>query len=511
MTEFPNLENLLDYGEDFPYPAPIISDYFRLDPSKKKNNSSQPENQNSATNQNNNQDNENNQSEDSEDQISNDDFSSQETGQEQNSDNSSLESNDSQEQESSNTANPEKEGEQNSKEALEKSKEDLTEKNEEQESSDKPSTQEVEKEGEQDSEEISEKSEEDSTEKGEEQESSDKSSTQEEEESQEQSSEESLEKSKEDSTEKDEEQESSDKSSTQEAEENQEQSPEETLKNEEKDSNLNDEHEKEDNDFDDLMDNYDEENQQDTKNSSNSSGKHSASNKLSDVTTTQIYKTLKKLVSISYEKYQKGTYKYNKKEVVKHYLTNQKFRIMDDLISPTFKPDVYVFDLSPSNDSSLEMYVNAISSVAVKGSLIYLTYNESILRKIEMKKALPHGINVHKVANGFVQKYNGFECTIYDDDNRTLYDELKNIRDRKIYVFSDFDISSDISRLSQENPEIVWFSTEKSGYGSFDYDPFFYREYPTSYIGYYVETSDIKDIERYISEKNKSKYKRRPL
>ncbi len=507
MTEFPNLENLLDYGEDFPYPAPIISDYFRLDPSKKKNNSSQPENQNSATNQNNNQDNENNQSEDSEDQISNDDFSSQETGQEQNSDNSSLESNDSQEQESSNTANPEKEGEQNSKEALEKSKEDLTEKNEEQESSDKPSTQEVEKEGEQDSEEISEKSEEDSTEKGEEQESSDKSSIQEEE----QDSEETSEKSKEDSTEKGEEQESSDKCSTQEAEKNQEQSPEETLKNEEKDSNLNDEHEKEDNDFDDLMDNYDEENQQDTKNSSNSSGKHSASNKLSDVTTTQIYKTLKKLVSISYEKYQKGTYKYNKKEVVKHYLTNQKFRIMDDLISPTFKPDVYVFDLSPSNDSSLEMYVNAISSVAVKGSLIYLTYNESILRKIEMKKALPHGINVHKVANGFVQKYNGFECTIYDDDNRTLYDELKNIRDRKIYVFSDFDISSDISRLSQENPEIVWFSTEKSGYGSFDYDPFFYREYPTSYIGYYVETSDIKDIERYISEKNKSKYKRRPL
>jgi len=284
-----------------------------------------------------------------------------------------------------------------------------------------------------------------------------------------------------------------------------------TIQNIRNDSNLNDEHEKEDNDFDDLMDNYDEENQQDTKNSSNSSGKHSASNKLSDVTTTQIYKTLKKLVSISYEKYQKGTYKYNKKEVVKHYLTNQKFRIMDDLISPTFKPDVYVFDLSPSNDSSLEMYVNAISSVAVKGSLIYLTYNESILRKIEMKKALPHGINVHKVANGFVQKYNGFECTIYDDDNRTLYDELKNIRDRKIYVFSDFDISSDISRLSQENPEIVWFSTEKSGYGSFDYDPFFYREYPTSYIGYYVETSDIKDIERYISEKNKSKYKRRPL
>ena len=92
-----------------------------------------------------------------------------------------------------------------------------------------------------------------------------------------------------------------------------------------------------------------------------------------------------------------------------------------------------------------------------------------------------------------------------------MYEELREIKDRKIYVFSDFDISSDISRLSQENQEIVWFSTERSNYGSSIYGSFFYREYPSSYIGYYVNTSGIEDIEKFVLEKNKSKYKRRSI
>ncbi len=262
------------------------------------------------------------------------------------------------------------------------------------------------------------------------------------------------------------------------------------------------------NDFDDLMDNYDEDNKGE-RDSSNNTGNCSPSGKLSNINVTHIYKTLKKLVSISYETYQKGTYKYNKKEIVKHYLTNQKFRILDDMMSPTFKPDIYVFDLSPSNDDSLEMYVNAISSVAIKGSLIYLTYNEQILRKLEIKKPPTRGIDVNKVARDEVKKYNDFDCTIYKE-YQTIYQELHSIKDRKIYIFSDYDISSDISKLSQENPEIVWFSTEKN-HGNSGFDFFFYREYPKSYIGYYVATQGIEDIEKYIEEKNKKKYKRRNI
>lgn len=263
---------------------------------------------------------------------------------------------------------------------------------------------------------------------------------------------------------------------------------------------------KDENDFDDLMEYYDNNNSNNK--TSECKTPESPSDKLDDISTTRIYKVFRKLVSLSYERYQKGTYRYNKKEIVKHYLTSQKFRIIDDLVSPTFKPDVYVFDLSPSNNKSLEMYVNAISSVATKNSLIYLTYNDCILRKLVIKKENSQGIDVSKVANSQVEKYNNFDCTIFTE-YRSLYEELRDIKDRKIYIFSDFDISFDISRLSQENPSIVWFSTEKNNYGDLNYNNYFYREYPSTYIGYYVEISGIDEIEKFILEKNKSKYKRR--
>ena len=269
------------------------------------------------------------------------------------------------------------------------------------------------------------------------------------------------------------------------------------------------EQQSDENDFENLMNNYEEDVVKENDNNENQ-GTQSPSDKLNDITTTKIYNVLKKLVSLSYDRYQKGTYKYDKKEIVKHYLTNQKFKILDDLVSPTFKPDVYVFDLSPSNNESLEMYVNAISSVAIKNSLIYLTYNDCILRKLIIKKGSSKPIDVSKIATSQLQKYNNFDCVIFNE-YRSLYEELREIKDRKIYIFSDFDISSDISKLSQENQDIVWFSTEKSNYGSSIYQSFFYREYPTSYAGYYVETSGIEDIEKFIMEKNKAKYKRRSM
>ena len=259
------------------------------------------------------------------------------------------------------------------------------------------------------------------------------------------------------------------------------------------------------NDFDDLMNNYDEDN--DTKrnrNTTNSDFSGSPSDKLSSIHSSKVYKNLKKLVSLSYERYTKGTYKYNKKDIVKHYITNQKFRIMDDMVTPTFKPDVYVFDLSPSNDDSLELYVNTISSVASKGSIIYLTFNERILRKLTIKKNNSSGIDVEKVAKSNTTRYQNFDCEVFDEF-RSLYDELKDIKNKKIYVFSDFDVSEEMCSLSQENDRIVWFSTENSDHygGMFD----FYRPYSTTYKGYYVETQGIDDIEKYVLEKNKSKYK----
>ena len=284
---------------------------------------------------------------------------------------------------------------------------------------------------------------------------------------------------------------------------------EEDSDKEKQDNKDNDLHENNDiddeNDFDDLMNNYDEDN--DTKrnrNTTNSDSSGSPSDKLSSIHSSKVYKTLKKLVSLSYERYTKGTYKYNKKDIVKHYITNQKFRIMDDMVSPTFKPDVYVFDLSPSNDDSLELYVNTISSVASKGSIIYLTFNERILRKLTIKKNSSSGIDVEKVAKSNTTRYQNFDCEVFDEF-RSLYDELKDIKNKKIYVFSDFDVSEEMCSLSQENDSIVWFSTENSAYYGRMFD--FYRPYPTTYKGYYVETQGIDDIEKYVLEKNKSKYK----
>ena len=278
---------------------------------------------------------------------------------------------------------------------------------------------------------------------------------------------------------------------------------------EKQDNKDNDLHENNDsvdeNDFDDLMNNYDEDN--DTKrnrNTTNSDSSGSPSDKLSSIHSSKVYKTLKKLVSLSYERYTKGTYKYNKKDIVKHYITNQKFRIMADMVSPTFKPDVYVFDLSPSNDDSLELYVNTISSVASKGSIIYLTFNERILRKLTIKKNSSSGIDVEKVAKSNTTRYQNFDCEVFDEF-RSLYDELKDIKNKKIYVFSDFDVSEEMCSLSQENDSIVWFSTENSAHYGEMFD--FYRPYPTTYKGYYVETQGIDDIEKYVLEKNKSKYK----
>ena len=277
-------------------------------------------------------------------------------------------------------------------------------------------------------------------------------------------------------------------------------------KQDNKDNDLHKNNDSDDeNDFDDLMNNYDEDNgTKRNRNTTNSDSSGSPSDKLSSIHSSKVYKTLKKLVSLSYEKYTKGTYKYNKKDIVKHYITNQKFRIMDDMVSPTFKPDVYVFDLSPSNDDSLELYVNTISSVASKGSIIYLTFNERILRKLTIKKNSSSGIDVEKVAKSNTTRYQNFDCEVFDEF-RSLYDELKDIKNKKIYVFSDFDVSEEMCSLSQENDSIVWFSTENSAHygGMFD----FYRPYPTTYKGYYVETQGIDDIEKYVLEKNKSKYK----
>ena len=254
-----------------------------------------------------------------------------------------------------------------------------------------------------------------------------------------------------------------------------------------------------------LLNNYDEDCKREFDKQENETH-NNASNKLNDITPLTIYKVLKKLVSLSYENYQKGTYKYNKKEIIKHYLTEQKYKILDDLISPIFKPDVYVFDLSPSNDNSLEMYVNAISSVAIKGSLIYLTYNNKILRRLLIKKQNSKSIDVKEVVNSENEKYRNFECTVYNE-YQSLYEELKDTKNRKIYIFSDLDISSDMVELSKKNKNIVWFSTENNN----AFYSFFEREVPDDYEGLYVDTKDITDIEKYIKEKNKSRYRRRHI
>ena len=49
----------------------------------------------------------------------------------------------------------------------------------------------------------------------------------------------------------------------------------------------------------------------------------------------------------------------------------------------------------------------------------------------------------------------------------------------------------------------MWCATECN------IDPFFskFRDYPASYEGYYIDVADIKDIEAYVKETNKRKYK----
>ena len=491
MDNIPSLDDLLSYGDDYQYPDLIMSDYFKIDKNKKTSQEQSSEEQTEEQSQ---------------------EQSSKQQTEEQSQEQSSKQQTEEQSQEQSSEEQTEEQSqEQSSKQQTEEqSQEQSSEQQTEEQSQEQSSKQQTE-----------EQSQEQSSEQQAEKQSQEQSSEEQtEEQSQEQSSEEQTkEQSQEQSSEQQVEKQSQEQSSEQQAEEqSQEQSSEEQTKEQSQEQNSEQqtdeqsqeqspEQQSDENDFDDLMNNYDENNNM-SHNTNESKGAGSPSDKLDNITTTKIYQVLKKLVSLSYERYEKGTYKYNKKEIVKHYLTNQKFRIIDDLISPTFKPDVYVFDLSPSNNKSLEMYVNAISSVAIKNSLIYLTYNDCILRKLTIKKENAKGIDVGKVANSQIKKYSNFDCTIFNE-YRSLYEELREIRDRKIYVFSDFDISSDISKLSQENQEIVWFSTERSNYASSIYSSFLYREYPSSYIGYYVVTSGIEDIEKFVREKNKAKYKGR--
>lgn len=472
MDKIPSLDSLLDYGDEYKYPDLITSDYFVIDKKRQEKNS-----QNSNNNKNNSNDNsptDNNQKE----QDNSNDFSN-ETQQNQNNSNTSdvdsSEDYDSSSDTDSISNSDNSSNNDSSQDSSSSSESDNSEINDSNSDTDSKTNSESSSNNET-SQDSSSSSEADSSENND-----------------------SNEEEKDLLDENKEEKENDDRKPPEEKDSDKE-------KQDNKDNDLHENNDSDDeNDFDDLMNNYDEDN--DTKrnrNTTNSDSSGNPSDKLSSIHSSKVYKTLKKLVSLSYERYTKGTYKYNKKDIVKHYITNQKFRIMDDMVSPTFKPDVYVFDLSPSNDDSLELYVNTISSVASKGSIIYLTFNERILRKLTIKKNSSSGIDVEKVAKSNTTRYQNFDCEVFDEF-RSLYDELKDIKNKKIYVFSDFDVSEEMCSLSQENDSIVWFSTENSAHygGMFD----FYRPYPTTYKGYYVETQGIDDIEKYVLEKNKSKYK----
>lgn len=478
MDKIPSLDSLLDYGDEYKYPDLITSDYFVIDKKRQEKN-----NQNSINNKNNSNDTptDNNQKE----QDNSNDFSN-ETQQNQNNSNTSdvdgSEDYDSSSDTDSKSNSDSSSNGESSQESSSSSNSDSSENNDSISDTDSKSSLDSS---------SNDESSQDSSSSSDSDNLKDNDSNEDEKDSPDEKNGEN-EKNKEEK-EKDDRKPLEEKDSDKEKQDN-------------KDNDLHENNDSDDeNDFDDLMNNYDEDN--DTKrnrNTTNSDSSGSPSDKLSSIHSSKVYKTLKKLVSLSYEKYTKGTYKYNKKDIVKHYITNQKFRIMDDMISPTFKPDVYVFDLSPSNDDSLELYVNTISSVASKGSIIYLTFNERILRKLTIKKNSSSGIDVEKVAKSNATRYQNFDCEVFDEF-RSLYDELKDIKNKKIYVFSDFDVSEEMCFLSQENDSIVWFSTENSTHygGMFD----FYRPYPTTYKGYYVETQGIDDIEKYVLEKNKSKYK----
>ena len=501
MDKIPSLDSLLDYGDEYKYPDLITSDYFVIDKKRQEKNS-QNSNDNSPT--------DNNQKE----KDNSNDFSN-ETQQNQNNSNTSdvdgSESNDSNSDTDSKSNSDSSSNDETSQDSSSSSESDSSENNnsisdrDSKNSSGSSSNNET-------SQESSSSSNSDSSENNNsisDTDSKSSSGCSSNDDSSQESSSSSVAENSENNDSNEEGKDLLDENK--EEKENDDRKPleEKDSDKEKQDNKDNDLHKNNDsddeNDFDDLMNNYDEDNgTKRNRNTTNSDSSGSPSDKLSSIHSSKVYKTLKKLVSLSYERYTKGTYKYNKKDIVKHYITNQKFRIMDDMVSPTFKPDVYVFDLSPSNDDSLELYVNTISSVASKGSIIYLTFNERILRKLTIKKNSSSGIDVEKVAKSNTTRYQNFDCEVFDEF-RSLYDELKDIKNKKIYVFSDFDVSEEMCSLSQENDSIVWFSTENSAHygGMFD----FYRPYPTTYKGYYVETQGIDDIEKYVLEKNKSKYK----
>ena len=535
MKNFPTLDELLDYGEDYKIPDLIKSDYFIVDNKRKQqnnehDNSDNESNENStdeledaskeeetddSSKESNEQDASDNGSDESSTNELEDDYkedgtndSSKESNEQDNSDNGSDEGStdeledDSKEEETND--NPKESNEQDDSDngsnesntneledaSKEKETDDSSKKNNEQDASDNGSNESNTNELEDAS---KEKETDDSSKKNNEQDASDNGSN-------ESSTNELEDDSKEDGT-----NDSSKESNEQNNSDNgSDESTTDELDDDSKEDGINDieDSTKDENDFDDLLNNYDEDCKREFDKQENETH-NNASNKLNDITPLTIYKVLKKLVSLSYENYQKGTYKYNKKEIIKHYVTEQKFKILDDLQSPIFKPDVYVFDLSPSNDNSLEMYVNAISSVAIKDSIIYLTFNNEILRKLIIKKQNSKSIDVREIVNSENEKYRSLECTVYKEF-QSLYEELKNIKDRKIYIFSDLDISNDMVKLSKKNKNIVWFSTENNAL----FHSFFEREVPNDYEGLYVDTKDITDIEKYVKEKNKSKYRR---
>lgn len=549
MDKIPSLDELLDYGEEFKYPDLIMDDYFRIDPSRlKQEENEEPEEKSDASSkESSNQPNDQTHEENSNDQENSQAQQQKQDGQQNDSlnqdskspsrDNSKNDSQQNRENSENEKSDSLKEKSQNRDENSKKESEEQTDPKEEanaKKAEEKDASEQ--QEGKQDSDnekKTSESSEEDEKstgkkENGEQTDSKEEASSKnpeekdvldqqdEKQESDDEAKEKEALKQNHDSSNdenakgNDEESQESEENKTQEEQEesskssseNQEQgetSEHDADKREEKTPSQG-EDEKEENDFDDLMNNYDE--QEKRKHSDNSSCKQHASDKINDIEQTEVYKILKKLTSLSFETFRKGTYKYDKKAIISHYITNQKFKILDDLVSPIYKPDVYVFDLSPSNDESLEMYVNAIGSLAIKDSIIYLTYNSSILRKLVIKKPSSGGIDVKYVVNSDEESYYNFDCTVYDK-SPSLYDELREIKNRTIYIFSDFDITYDISRLSQENPNVVWFSTEGN------IDPMFamFRDYPSDYEGYYVDVQDITDIEKYIKEPNKKKYK----
>ena len=498
MKKFPTLDELLDYGEEYKIPDLIKSDYFIVDNKRKQQN---------------NQGKENSKKEDLNNTSDNNSTDELEDGsKEDNTNDTSKESNEQNDLGNlSDESNTDELEDDSKEESTNDNSEESNEQNDSGNLSDESNTDELEDDS---KEENASDTSKESNEQNDSGNLSDESNT---DELEDDSKEENASNTSKESNEQNDSGNLSDESSTDELEDDsKEDNTNDTSKesNEQNDSdNISDESSnketkdssEDENDFDDLLNNYDEDCKRENERKENAS-QQNASNKINDITPSIVYKTLKRLVSLSYENYQKGTYKYNKKEIIKHYLTEQKYKILDDLISPVFKPDVYVFDLSPSNDNSLEMYVNAISSLAIKGSVIYLTFNNEILRKLLIKKQNSKSIDVKEIVNSLNEKYRNLECTVYNE-YQSLYEELKDIKDRKIYIFSDLDVSDDMVKLSKNNKNIVWFSTENNAL----FHSFFEREVPNDYEGLYVDTKDITDIEKYIKEKNKSKYRRRHM